>query len=42
MERADVDVLSLSEERKVTMREAATVLGVTRVAEAHKTRGLYP
>jgi glutamate dehydrogenase (NAD(P)+) len=42
MERAYVDVLSLSEERKVTMREAATVLGVTRVAEAHKTRGLYP
>jgi glutamate dehydrogenase (NAD(P)+) len=42
MERAYVDVLSLSEERKVTMRDAATVLGVTRVAEAHKTRGLYP
>jgi glutamate dehydrogenase (NAD(P)+) len=42
MERAYVDVLSLSEERKITMREAATVLGVTRVAEAHKTRGLYP
>jgi glutamate dehydrogenase (NAD(P)+) len=42
MERAYVDVLSLSEERKVTMREAATVLGVTRVAEAHTTRGLYP
>jgi glutamate dehydrogenase (NAD(P)+) len=42
MERAYVDVLSLSEDRKVTMREAATVLGVTRVAEAHKTRGLYP
>jgi glutamate dehydrogenase (NAD(P)+) len=42
MERAYVDVLALSEERKVTMREAATVLGVTRVAEAHKTRGLYP
>ena len=42
MERAYVDVLSLSEERKVTMREAATVLGVTRVAEAHQTRGLVP
>ena len=42
MERAYVDVLSLSEERKVTMRDAATVLGVTRVAEAHATRGLYP
>jgi glutamate dehydrogenase (NAD(P)+) len=42
MERAYVDVLTLSQDRKVTMREAATVLGVTRVAEAHQTRGLYP
>jgi glutamate dehydrogenase (NAD(P)+) len=42
MERSYVDVLSLAEERKVTMRTAATMLGVTRVAEAHATRGLYP
>ena len=42
MERSYVDVLSLAEERKVTMRTAATMLGVGRVAEAHTTRGLYP
>jgi glutamate dehydrogenase (NAD(P)+) len=42
MERAYVDVLALSQEKKVTMREAATVLGVSRVAAAHQTRGLYP
>jgi glutamate dehydrogenase (NAD(P)+) len=42
MERSYVDVLTLAEERKVTMRTAATMLGVGRVAEAHTTRGLYP
>jgi glutamate dehydrogenase (NAD(P)+) len=42
MERAYVDVLSESEHRKVPMRTAATILGVNRVAEAHRTRGLYP
>jgi glutamate dehydrogenase (NAD(P)+) len=42
MERAYVDVLELAEDRKVTMRRAATVLGVSRVAEAHTTRGLFP
>jgi glutamate dehydrogenase (NAD(P)+) len=42
MEKGYVDVLALAEDQKVTMREAATVLGVSRVAEAHKTRGLYP
>jgi glutamate dehydrogenase (NAD(P)+) len=42
MEAAYVDVLELAEDRKVTMRQAATILGVTRVAEAHVTRGLYP
>ena len=42
MERAYVDVLASTEERKVTMRTAATILGVGRVAEAHVTRGLYP
>jgi glutamate dehydrogenase (NAD(P)+) len=42
MEDAYVDVLELAEDRKVTMRRAATILGVSRVAEAHVTRGLYP
>jgi len=42
MERAYVDVLAESEQRKVPMRTAATILGVNRVAEAHRTRGLYP
>lgn len=42
MEKAYVNVLALAEEKKITLREAATVLGVSRVAEAHRTRGLYP
>jgi glutamate dehydrogenase (NAD(P)+) len=42
MENAHVDVLALAEERKIIMRTAATMLGVSRVAEAHRTRGLYP
>jgi glutamate dehydrogenase (NAD(P)+) len=42
MEKSYADVISLSEERKITMRNAATILGVGRVAEAHRTRGLYP
>jgi glutamate dehydrogenase (NAD(P)+) len=42
MEQAYVDVLAVAEERKVRMRTAATVLGVSRVAEAHTTRGLFP
>ncbi|HEX2031486.1 MAG TPA: Glu/Leu/Phe/Val dehydrogenase [Actinomycetota bacterium] len=42
MEEAYVDVLEMADERKVTMRQAATILGVSRVAEAHRTRGLFP
>ena len=42
MEKSYADVISLAGEKKVTMRNAATMLGVGRVAEAHKTRGLYP
>ena len=42
MEKSYVDVLNMAEERKVSMRTAATILGVGRVAEAHITRGLYP
>jgi glutamate dehydrogenase (NAD(P)+) len=42
MEQSYADVLIVAEERKVTMRTAATILGVGRVAEAHKLRGLFP
>jgi glutamate dehydrogenase (NAD(P)+) len=42
MEDAYVGVLNTAKELDVTMRRAATILGVSRVAEAHKTRGLYP
>ncbi|HYH28289.1 MAG TPA: Glu/Leu/Phe/Val dehydrogenase [Actinomycetota bacterium] len=42
MERSYLDVLGLAEERGITMRQAATILGVRRVAEAHTTRGLFP
>jgi glutamate dehydrogenase (NAD(P)+) len=42
MERAYVDVLGIAEERKVPMRMGATILGVSRVAEAHVIRGLFP
>ena len=42
MERSYVDVLAVAEEHKVPMRTAATILGVGRVAEAHRTRGLFP
>jgi glutamate dehydrogenase (NAD(P)+) len=42
MEIAYLDVLASAEEHKVKMRTAATILGVSRVAEAHQTRGLFP
>ena len=42
MEHAYVDVLNLAQRHDVPMRVAATMLGVSRVAEAHVTRGLYP
>jgi glutamate dehydrogenase (NAD(P)+) len=42
MESSYVDVLDLADEKKVNMRVAATILGVSRVAEAHSTRGLFP
>jgi glutamate dehydrogenase (NAD(P)+) len=42
MEKGYADVLATAEERKVPLRVAATILGVSRVAEAHQTRGLYP
>jgi glutamate dehydrogenase (NAD(P)+) len=35
-------VLSMSREKKIDMRTAAWTLGINRIAEAQKTRGLYP
>lgn len=35
-------VHAAAQEHQLTLREAATVLAVKRVAEAHRTRGLYP
>ncbi|HJX61234.1 MAG TPA: Glu/Leu/Phe/Val dehydrogenase [Dehalococcoidia bacterium] len=42
MVRAFADVKGLADERHATMREAATMLGVQRVAEATLVRGIYP
>jgi len=42
MTTAVADVLKISRERKVPMRTAAYILGVGRVAEATKLRGVYP
>ena len=42
MTRAFGDVLKIHLDRKVDMRRAANMLGVSRVAEAARVRGLYP
>jgi hypothetical protein len=42
MVRSFQDVLKIHLDRKVNMRLAANMLGVGRVAEACKLRGLYP
>ena len=42
MERAYGEVSMLAAERGVSLRTAAQMIGVGRVAEAHRTRGLYP
>ena len=42
MVRAFNDVLKIHLDRKVSMRLAANMLGVSRVAEANRIRGLYP
>ena len=42
MKTAFRDVLKIHEERSVPMRIAANMLGVGRVAEAVKIRGIYP
>jgi glutamate dehydrogenase (NAD(P)+) len=42
MDNAYGEVSALAAERKVSMRTAAQMIGVGRVAEAHRIRGLYP
>ncbi|MBX6391105.1 MAG: Glu/Leu/Phe/Val dehydrogenase [Frankia sp.] len=42
MERAYNQVSAMASEHRLSLREAAHVIGVGRVAEAHRTRGLYP
>jgi glutamate dehydrogenase (NAD(P)+) len=42
MERSYDKVSGLARERKVSLRTAAQMIGVGRVADAHRTRGLYP
>jgi len=42
MKTSFADVLKIHTEKRVSMRTAANMLGVSRVAEAIKIRGLYP
>jgi glutamate dehydrogenase (NAD(P)+) len=42
MKRSFAEVLTISQREKVDMRTAALVLGIGRVAEATKLRGIYP
>ena len=42
MKTAFSEVLQIHRERKVSMRTAANMLGIGRVVEATKLRGLYP
>jgi glutamate dehydrogenase (NAD(P)+) len=42
MLRAYGEVSTLAARRSVSLRSAAHIIGVGRVAEAHRTRGLYP
>ncbi|MCK9929959.1 Glu/Leu/Phe/Val dehydrogenase [Frankia sp. Mgl5] len=42
MQRSYQEVSALARERRVSLRTAAHIIGVARVAEAHRTRGLYP
>lgn len=42
MARSFNDILGISMEKKVDMRTAALILGMGRVAEAYRLRGLYP
>ena len=42
MEASFLDVYGMSKSKGYTMRQAATILAVSRVAEAQRVRGLYP
>ena len=42
MDRAYDEVATLARDERVSLRTAAQMIGVGRVAEAHRTRGLYP
>jgi glutamate dehydrogenase (NAD(P)+) len=42
MKRSFAEVLNISRREKVDMRTAALILGIGRVAEAQKLRGIYP
>jgi glutamate dehydrogenase (NAD(P)+) len=42
MDRAFEAVYAVHQERKIDMRRAAYVVAVSRVAQAHRLRGLYP
>jgi glutamate dehydrogenase (NAD(P)+) len=42
MERAYDEVYTMAKEKNLSMRQAAHWIGVSRVAEAHLTRGLFP
>jgi glutamate dehydrogenase (NAD(P)+) len=42
MRRAYDDVSALAQDRGISLRTAAQTIAVGRVAEAHRTRGLYP
>jgi glutamate dehydrogenase (NAD(P)+) len=42
LESSYAEVSALAHERGVSLRTAAQMIGVGRVAEAHRTRGLYP
>lgn len=42
MQRSFREVLEISQSRKIPMRTAALVLGIGRVAEAMRLRGIYP
>jgi glutamate dehydrogenase (NAD(P)+) len=42
MQRGFKEVLEISLSKKISMRTAALTLGIGRVAEAERLRGLYP
>ena len=42
MEKAFYSVYKISKDKKVNMRKAANILGIGRVAEAIRLRGIYP